>query len=62
MNFYLDGEAGGIHGVIGGTATEEAAAGDVATGSIPGSQSLIMGALEHLFRTGRCCAGGSTSI
>lgn len=37
-----------------------AAAGE-ATASIPGSQSLIIGALELLFNTG-CWTGGSTSI
>ena len=37
-----------------------AVAGD-ATASIPGSQSLIIGALELLFKIG-CWAGGSTSI
>lgn len=40
---------------------DAAVAGEDATAPASGSHSLIMGALEHLFKTG-CGRGGSTSI
>lgn len=49
---YLDGE---------GIVLADAVAPGVDTASASFSHSLIMGALEHLLRTG-CGIGGSTSI
>jgi hypothetical protein len=46
----------------GAVLADEAVAGDVATAPASVSQSLIIGALEHLFKTGCGREGGSTSI